>query len=416
MPLVNPAGPTFISYRWADGSDAALDAARRLRASGVPVWLDRDDLPPGETATRLTEALESGVAGALLVATPRIAPRKTPEDYIHDLEIPTILDKLVPAGALVVVLNTAVDKAGKVNRKAPAVLYDRTDVSSYTQYSPLDGLEDMGRNLARERLRRLRLNRSDEALVIDVQTRRAATSFTSDGDLVFRTVPPVDSRVPSRVVWEDLATFTTWLPDVVANERPPEVRLTGGAHLAVAFAVGAALPVTSGIPVAVRATSGETWRVAAAAPRWDWRRLIAPRLSTHCLRWRGEGGALAVLVDLVPTAAPPTFIAHLKEKRESYSTGVIIDGNRTLDGDSGPRVVAEVATRIRELAARHGQHVHLFLRTPWAAAALLGTLLNTVSATLYEWDNTLLEPRYVKTISVASGLCRPLTDIHMPTT
>jgi len=32
MSLVNPAGPTFVSYRWADGSGYALDAARRLPA------------------------------------------------------------------------------------------------------------------------------------------------------------------------------------------------------------------------------------------------------------------------------------------------------------------------------------------------------------------------------------------------
>ena len=99
-----------------------------------------------------------------------------------------------------------------------------------------------------------------------------------------------------------------------------------------------------------------------------------------------------------------------------YSTGVIINGDRTWDGDSGPRVVVEVATRIRELAARHGPGVHLFLRTPWAAAALLGTLLNTLRATLYEWDNTLPEPQYVKTITVVAGLRRSITDIHVPAT
>jgi hypothetical protein len=344
-----------------------------------------------------------------------VAPRGTPADYIHDLEVPTILDKLVPAGALVAVINTVEDKAGKVDRKAPDVLYERIGVSSYTQYSPLDRtLEDMGSELARERLRRLRSGRSGEPLIIDVQTRLAATGFGSDGDLVFRTVPPADSRVPSRVVWEDLANFTSWLPDAVANERPPEVLLTGGAHLGVAFAVGAALPVTSGIPVAVRATSGESWRVAASAPRWGWRRLLGPRLSTRRLRWRGDGNALAVLVNLVPTPAPPTFAAHLEANRESYSTGVIIDGDRTWDGDSGPRAVVEVATRIRDLAARHDSSVHLFLRTPWGAAALLGRLLNTLRATLYEWDNTLHEPRYIKTITVVAGLRRPITDIHLP--
>lgn len=414
MPLVNPAGPTFISYRWADGADAARDAARRLRASGVPVWLDRDDLPPGELASRLKEALVSGVAGALLVVTPKLAPRRTPTDFILDLEVPTILDTLVPAGAVVAVLNTVTDNAGHLNRGAPGTLYRRAEASSFTQFSSVDGtLEDMGRTLARERLRQLRSRRGCDELVVDLQTRRASTGFASDGDLVFRTVPPTDSRTPARVVWEDLAAFTSWLPDVVAEQRAPEVLLTGGAHLSVAFAVGTALPATTGTPIAVRTAEGETWRVAAHAQRWGWRRLLRP-VSLRCLRWRGEGDALAVLVDLVPTPADRTFTAHLEANHRSYRSGAIIKANRTWDGSSGPRVVADVARRIRGLAARHDQQVHLFLRTPWAAAALLGAHLNTLRVTLYEWDNTRSNPLYVKTISVVPGLRNPVTDIFVP--
>jgi hypothetical protein len=69
----DPSGPVFISYRWSDGTDDAREVAQRLRASGVPVWLDPIDLPPGETFTRLEEALASGISGAVLISTPDIA-------------------------------------------------------------------------------------------------------------------------------------------------------------------------------------------------------------------------------------------------------------------------------------------------------------------------------------------------------
>lgn len=95
----DPAGPVFVSYRWSDGSAHAIDVARRLRASGVPVWLDRNDLPPAETGERLEEALASGISGAVLVATPDVGLRK-PHDFIHDLEAPTILDDLAKAAEL----------------------------------------------------------------------------------------------------------------------------------------------------------------------------------------------------------------------------------------------------------------------------------------------------------------------------
>ena len=87
---VNPCGPVFISYRWSDATGHALDLARRLRASGVPVWLDRNDLPPGDTTTRLHEALAAGLSGAVLVATQDLQPPKAP-DAIHDIELPKLL-------------------------------------------------------------------------------------------------------------------------------------------------------------------------------------------------------------------------------------------------------------------------------------------------------------------------------------
>jgi SMODS-associated and fused to various effectors sensor domain len=66
--------------------------------------------------------------------------------------------------------------------------------------------------------------------------------------------------------------------------------------------------------------------------------------------------------------------------------------------------VTDLAQRIRACAAQAATHrVHLFLRVPFPIAALLGRTLNTLETTLYEWDDTSTIPRYVETVTVASG-------------
>lgn len=412
----DPSGPIFISYRWSDGEDHAKDAARRLRASGVPVWLDQDDLPPGDTDTRLRDALASGISGAVLVATPNVGIRKA-HDAIHDIEAPMILDTLSKAPDFtLVVLNTVAVSPGKIDRHAPNGLYGRSDLAGLTQYSAVDGsIERIGRALAVNRMSKLRSARGTDPLTIDLQTRVAGTATAPIADLIFRSIPPVTGRIPSRVAFEDLQKFVAWLPSAVAAEHAPEVALVGGAHLTAAFALGAGLAQPSGVPLVVRATDGQQWRLSDAASTWrDRLPLIGKAPRARGLRWRGEGKALGILIDLVPTVAAPTFREHLAEHRHEFARGAVIDSSRLLTPENGSMVVREVSELVRGLASNWSGEVHVFLRTPWVAAALLGALLNTVRLTLYEWDNSVVPPRYEKTITVAAGLAGgPITDIHV---
>ena len=74
------------------------------------------------------------------------------------------------------------------------------------------------------------------------------------------------------------------------------------------------------------------------------------------------------------------------------------------------RVVAE----LHVLTAESGQNLHLFLRTPRGSAVQIGALMNTLSARLYEWDNTQSPPRYVPTITSTPGLgSGPITGVHV---
>ena len=83
----SPRGPVFLSYRHSDGADLAMALAWALRASGVPVWLDRSDLPPGDTERRLEEAMQSGLSGAVLLVTHDIAA----SSVVKEIELPHLL-------------------------------------------------------------------------------------------------------------------------------------------------------------------------------------------------------------------------------------------------------------------------------------------------------------------------------------
>jgi hypothetical protein len=79
---IDSAGPVFISHRHSDGQALAWQQARALRASGVPVWLNHDDLPPSDTKERLAEG--HGLSGGVLVTGP-LPPHESPVALVEVL-------------------------------------------------------------------------------------------------------------------------------------------------------------------------------------------------------------------------------------------------------------------------------------------------------------------------------------------
>ena len=130
--------------------------------------------------------------------------------------------------------------------------------------------------------------------------------------------------------------------------------------------------------------------------------------------------AIAVLVDTVP-AEPPydTFAAELETRKESLSGSLrILHRQDEIPPKAGSATAAEVATVIRRFAGqRETNEIHLFLRTPWPLAALLGRELNTYRVALYEWDDLGDgRCRYSPTVTVASGVGGgPIIDVTAST-
>jgi hypothetical protein len=397
---VDPLGPVFVSYRASDGTDAASTVAWALRATGVPVWHDSSDLLPGDTSLRLTEALDSGMSGAVLVVTPEIQD----SSVVHDLELPALLDLEAHSEFSLAVANAIEDPAhpGSLDYDAPDLLLRQPDgrLKRLKQYRLIDPV-DVARLAHALAMRRMQAHAAGDLgpVVLDIQSR---TDPIHDGPrvaLVVRTEPPDPGRrTPPQRIWHPYAAFLTSLPRLVATARSSEVEVRGGAHLSIALALGAALPVTTTTTMTIVDQSG-TWTSELSEE--------APPLEVDFVS-SDAGRRLAVYVELVDTPAPvDSFSAHVDQRPERYSGVARIHPNLAirLQPSSGGATAATVARHIRECASRVGTNqVDLFLRVPFPIAVLLGRLLNTLAVDPYEWEGGDTPPRYVRTVTVASGV------------
>lgn len=410
---VSPRGPVFLSYRHSDGADLARALAWALRASGVPVWLDQSDLPPGDTERRLEEALQSGLSGAVLLVTPDIGA----SSVIREIELPRLLC-LEASGAFTLSIASTIEaEAGRLDYSAPNRLLSRTvpDLTGLRQDSALTArdIANIARSHCRQRMEALRPSIESDGRVIDInlQTRIVPSAIGPYGDLVVRLRPPTPGdRRPHRQGLEDLRLFLSDLPQLLEISGARHARVSGGAHLSVAFALGATLPTTLLGHVDAVDTAGHAWSVSDNAP--------APRAATRLLeimdrspRVEPKGNAV-VYVDLLPTRSDPAFDrlveANLGRLACVFHIRPVAHGN-LLPEDAGA-IVSEASHAIRQAASRsETSEVHLLLRCPWTVALLLGRTLNTIRVSLYEWEDgpddcgSLIAPRYLHSLVVRSG-------------
>ena len=396
-----------------------------LRAAGVPVWLDRSDLPPGDTERRLEEAMQSGLSGAVLLVTPDIGA----SSVIKDIELPHLL-RLEAEGAFTLSIASTIEaEAGGLDYSAPDRLLSRTvpKLKGLRQDPALTSrdIANIARSHCRQRMEALRAEIESAGQVIDInmQTRIVPSAIGPYGDLVVRLRPPMNGdRRPHRQGLEDLRLFLGDLPHLLEIAGARRAKVSGGAHLSVAFALGAALPTTLLGDVEVVDTAGHTWTSSDNAP--------APAASTRLLEvidrsTRGTPiGDAVVYVDLLPTRSDPAFDrlveARLRQFASVFHIRPVAEGN-LLPEDAGA-IVAEASHAIRQAASRsETSEVHLLLRCPWTVGLLLGRTLNTIRVRLYEWEDgpddgdSRLAPRYLPSLLVRSGAGgSPIESVVLP--
>lgn len=433
---IDPADPVFISYRHSDGIDITTDLAWLLRAAGIPVWRDLDDLPPGDTEERLAQAIDDGLSGGVLVLTPDI----TESRIVKTIEAPKLLElhQNHPGFALGI-LNAVEHEPGKPDYTAPDRLLElpeKTLASTDQKPAGPDGTHDLVRALMWHRIaaNRDRVAADDSTFSLSIQTRNAAQVYDRTGaQLDIRTRPSTHERLPSPEGLRDLAAVIGLVPDAVTRSAASRIRITGGAHLSVAFALGAALPSTRIGHLEVLDQESQTWVAGGAPTLADPSLLRLQRSSANPLPGGAEqparpgpGGrpAVAVYLDLLDFASDAAFERFLEEHGADLAAWEHLTPAEPgrLDPRRAGAMAAEAAARIRTLSAEHSNAaVHLLLRCPFPMAVLVGRLANTLRVTAYEWDpsdpdnnsgpgdsggepSDDFRPRFVPSIEVRAGV------------
>lgn len=421
-----PTDPVFISYRHSDGTDIAAELSWLLRAGGIPVWRDRDDLPPGDTEQRLSEAMSAGLSGAVLVITPDVAK----SEVIQHVESPHLIKLHADHPTFVLGITNA------IKRDTGGLDYDAPDRVLLKRPGTLSGVDQAGAN--RDGLIKLvgkvifhriaaqrEVNGCGDAIKISLQTRNTPQVYDRTGsELDIRIRPNSHERLPSVPGLRDLAEVLRFLPDAVTRSSAKRVQVSGGAHLSVACALGAALPSSRVGHLEVTDQRGHTWAGTTEA------RLPSPSQLVEAGRgvnhdWNGSGRPkVLAYVDLISPRSDAAYDRCIDEQGDTLAAWVhlrpISEG--MLDPDAAGDVAAEVAYRLRTLsAANDNAEIHLLLRCPFPMAVLIGRLCNTLRLTAYEWDDTDsaegndYRPRYVPTLKIRPSATTGAIEEVLPT-
>lgn len=414
-------GPVFISYRQSDGTAQADALENLLRAAGLVVWRDHTDLRPGTTTDRLEQALTQGLSAGLLVITPDIAY----SDIVRERELPRLLQLDADPNFSLSIANTVArageelkcdyDAPDRLLRLAPArTLADKKQANVLDPSGETEIVRDLLMHRVEQRKSVIRAEARD--FTIRVQSRPAPFAIDADGDdLHIRIKPADEGRLPSRAGLELLRRTLPLTSDAVYAANAAGVNITGGAHLSVGIALGAALPDTKIGVMAVTDPVGNSW--TSSVPDDDPQLTV---LSVEPVELKHErvtpAHRVAVFVTLTPQADRTAFERLVNESPDGFDAAEVVSatGAERIDPREAARLSAAIAQEIKRLSACQGRaEVHLAFHGPYTMAVLVGRYLNTLRTTVYEWDGyTEAGPRYEPVMVIEPGLPDgPITDV-----
>lgn len=409
----DPFGPVFISYRRSDGNELAKSLSWCLQAAGVPVWLDQNDLPPGDNERRIQEALEAGLSGAVLVVTPEIAD----SEVVPWLELPTLQKLEEDSRFTLSVASTLERTPGKLDyERADTVLHQRPGTLRAFEQEPVATPEQRGK-LALRQARRRAINlrdavHTDGAFRVHLKT-RTQTFPTYHPHFDVRIRPSVSPRLPDRQGLLDLKHAIHGLSDSAGKAQARVVRFEGRAHLSVGLALGCTFPTTLGIEVQVEAPDG-TWALNPKSPGPN----RTPQLHLDEKVLGGKSGSPILVFVGITQACKPGPAEQFADDHESafarYASFRRIDDRQHVLAADGDALVRELSNAIRFMASdARTSEVHLLLACTLPVAIMLGQTLNTLTVHAYELGD---DDRYLPSLVACPGGPDPIQEVTLPHT
>ncbi len=415
-------GPVFISYRQSDGTQQAESLENLLRAAGLVVWRDRVDLRPGTTTDRLEQALTAGLSAGVLVVTPDIVD----SEIVRERELPRLLQLDEDSAFSLCIANKIARKASESScdydapdrllRLAPArTLADKKQANVLDPSGELEIVRDLLMHRIEQRRPEIRVEGRD--FTIRVQSRPAPfAADADDDDLHMRIKEATEARLPSP---DGLALLRRTLPltsDAVYAARAKRVQISGGAHLSIGLALGAALPETKIGNVAVHDVQNNVWESTPATNDPGVTELNVETLPIEVARPSDTANRVAVFVTLAASPDLTAFERLVRESAEGFASVEIVSltsSNRINPREAG-RLSQAVAEHVKRLSADYGRaEVHLAFHGPFPMAVLVGRYLNALRTIAYEWDgDTINGPHYRPAIALEPGVAGgPITEV-----
>ncbi|CAH0123683.1 hypothetical protein SRABI98_00026 [Microbacterium sp. Bi98] len=389
-PLVTPRprAAIFISYRQSDGSPAAARLAWALRATGLPVWHDQTDLPPGDTVRVISQALASGLSGAVLVVTDDIV--KSP--VVKNIEWPRIRQLSNDGNFTLGVLNAIRHAKGSVYAEPDRLLRRLSDrilrrfrhhlsgLKQYRSSSKGDQTDQLAADMLRQRLHHLAPSiRTRGHIEVSLTTRAEPTAeYAEAADLTF-CWDRAEAREVSATAQQIFQRTFHVAAGALRQHTAGTIRFRGQAHLSFGLAIGASLALGPAIEFA---NDDGLWSVSRH------RMSMQPTLVEVSSSARASTGPVLVYVDLLKPASRGAYDALARSGGWSERVHVERhDRESHIPSSQGDQLAHEIAAEVRSASARNrNAQVHLLLYAPLPIAVLVGTLLNTLDVVVYEWD------------------------------
>ncbi|MGH3652245.1 SAVED domain-containing protein [Glutamicibacter sp.] len=413
---LDPSDPIFISYRQNDGTAITAELAWILRTAGIPVWRDRDDLPPGDTEARLDQAIAAGISGGILVVTPDVVNSRV----VKMVEAPRLIELHQRHQNFVLgIANSVRNVESRTDYDAPDRLLERRpgQLSGVDQNpATREGLKALTRGLVWHRVASLRerVENREQTFNLSLQTRNTPQVYDRTGaELDIRLRPSDHERLPNAEGLHDLKDTIGLLPDAVTRSGAHRLCIRGGGHLSVGFAVGAALPSSRVGKMVVIDQKGVDWESQNESNLHDMSKVqILDEGKNQSAISLGRP-SVAIYIDLLPQRSDTAFNRFLEESRDFIVAWRHISNldNSLIDPRDAGRIASEIAAHIRAISNENNNaQTHILLRCPFPLALLVGRLTNTLRCVVYEWDDSdPIEPggdyraRYVPTLKVRAS-------------